>query len=206
MILFAACGRSGEPVANEGVVSTGNEAVESGATSGTEAAVAALKDFPDADFSGYAGLEGVEEFATYKDVTVADIAALVDAKETFVFLASFEDCPWCNAVIAELNAAAREAGIPVGSLDTRKNPAWKNNLDIDNYDLFVEYFGDYLEDDEDGRPHLYVPHIFFLCNGEVVYQHQGALAEMGNDPNMVLTDEQEEALIDIFRRGFATIR
>ena len=206
VILLSACGRSGRPAANADYVPEGTAAKAAGATSGTESVIAAMGAFPDIDLSGYAGLADVKTFAEYKDLTVADIAALKDAKETFVFLASFTDCPWCNAMIAGLNEAAVEAGVPVGILDTRKDPSWSNNLEIDDYDLFTEHFGSFLEEDEDGTPHLYVPHIFFIRNGEVIYEHQGALPEMGSDPGMKLTRDQKKALVDIYRRGFMAIR
>ena len=168
--------------------------------------LSAIAAYPDADMSGYAGLRDSGTLADYRDLTVADIADLMEQGETFAFMASFSDCPWCNAVIAEVNAAALEAGSPLGILDTRKDPAWQSNMDLADYDLFTELFGEYLEYDDDGLLHLYAPHFFCLKEGAVVYQYQGALPEMDSNPDTALSDAQKEALTDIFRKGFDAIR
>ena len=161
-----------------------------------------LAEFPPQDMSGYAGLADYTKELSFVDVTVQDIHRLKEEKETFVFVASFANCPWCNAIIGYINDAALENKATVGLLDTRKDPSWTSNMDITDYDLFVEDFGDQLEYDEENLLHLYVPHIFFIKKGEVVYEHQGALPEMGDDPHMELTDEQKQALTEIFREGF----
>ena len=149
---------------------------------------------------------GAQPESLFVDVTVADAQKLLEEKATFVWFASFSECPWCNAVLPYLTQAAAENSCRIGVLDTRKDPAWKNNTEIDDYDLFLELCGEYLDTDEEDKPHLYVPHVFFIRNGEVVYQHQGALPEMGDDPHMALSEEQKEALTDIFREGFRQIR
>lgn len=155
-----------------------------------------------ADMSGYAALAGYEKPLVFVDMTVADILERMDRGETFAVVASFADCPWCNAVITYVNDAALEVSVPVGLLDTRKDPSWVSNLQITDYDLFVERFGEYLSYDSDERLHLYTPHIFFIRDGEVVAEHQGAIPEMGSDPATPLDDRMKEKLIDIYRDGF----
>ena len=174
----------------------------------------ALSAFDPSDMSGYVGLDGyqLEEELPFVDVTVQDIHKLIEEKSTFALFISFADCPWCNAIIkyfAEVCAEQHHAfghDILVACLDTRKNPAWQSNLDIDDYDLFVEDFNDYLEYDSDNIKHLYVPHVFFIKDGAVVYEHQGAIPAMGSDPNMVLSEAQEEELRNIYREGFQALQ
>ncbi|MBO5564247.1 MAG: hypothetical protein J5935_01385 [Lachnospiraceae bacterium] len=161
-----------------------------------------LAQFPKADMSGYAGLADYDKETVFVDMTVKDVLELMDRGETFAVLTSFPDCPWCNATIRYVNDAALEAGVKVGSLNTRKDPSWQSNLDITDYDLFAEYFGECLEYDNNGIRHLYVPHIFYIKDGEIVYDHQGALPAMGDDPHLPLTEEQKEELREIFRAGF----
>ena len=212
MLLFglAGCGFAEKNEEAAAAFSSGNQTEAVSAEKNEEAVSAEtetppLSKFPIADMSGYAGLSDTAEKAVYRDVTVTDVAALIDEKETFALLASFPDCPWCNAAIDNINRAAMEAGFEIASMNTRRDPSWTSNLEMDDYDLFTEYFGRFLENDENGIPHLYVPHMFFIRDGEVVYEHQGAMPEMGNDPMMELTEEQEETLTDIFREGFQRI-
>ena len=164
-----------------------------------------LTNFPVADMSGYAGLKNYNQSVKFVDVTVKDVDTFLKEGKSFVLLTSFAECPWCNAIIPYLCDAASEAQATIALIDTRKDPSWKNNFDLLDYDLFAEDFGEYLATDEGDRPHLYVPHVFFIKDGKVVYQHQGALAEMGDNPHMELTNKQKEELRDIYRDGFRAI-
>lgn len=159
--------------------------------------------FPMSDMSGYPAFEGYEgEFAFY-DLTVADIARLMEDGESFAFIAAFSSCPWCNLCIAQLNEAALAEGVQVGYLNTRLNPEWTSNLDIDDYDTFVELFGDYLREDDDGILHLYTPHVFVVVDGQVVAERSGSVE--GADPSTGLTDEQAEQLVAEYREMLSRI-
>ena len=142
---------------------------------------------------GYDSMEDYKNEIMLRDTTVKEVADKMDAGETFVVFASFESCPWCNLLIPYLNDAAIEAGMTVGYIDTRANPEWANNMDIDDYDLFVEKFGKYLSEDEDGLPHLYTPDTYFIKKGKIVARHDGVTPGVEN-PSDPLTSEQEEQL------------
>ena len=228
MCVLAACGAggtgSGTAGSGSGTAGSGSDAdssadADASADSDADASagaysIDALSAFDHSDMSGYVGLDGyqLEDELPFVDVTVQDIHKLIEEKCTFALFISFADCPWCNAVIkyfAEVCAEQHHAfghDILVASMDTRKNPAWQSNLDIDDYDLFVEDFYDYLEYDSDNIKHLYVPHVFFIKDGAVVYEHQGAIPAMGSDPNMVLSEAQEEELRNIYREGFKALQ
>ena len=206
LLFVTACGSTGsaaEPADGAGAAEA--PAVEAVSETKAEADTSPLAGFPPADLSAYGFVADYDQPLQFVDMTVADVVQLVDAQETFAFVASFAECPWCNAAVPRLNRAAIEAGEIVGLIDTRKDPSWENNMDIADYDLFVEYFGNYLEEDEDGKPHLYTPHTFFIKDGAVVYQHQGALPEMDDDPAMTLNDTQEQAFVELFAEGFRAI-
>ena len=142
---------------------------------------------------GYNSMQEYSKEIMLRDTTVKEVADKMDAGETFVVFASFETCPWCNLLIPYLNDAAIEAGMTVGYIDTRANPDWANNMDIDDYDLFVEKFGKYLKEDEDGLPHLYTPDTYFIKKGKIVARHDGVTPGVEN-PSDPLTAEQEEQL------------
>lgn len=152
-----------------------------------------LGEFPAGDVEGFDTLADAETAAEFHEVTVADIARLMDAGQSFVLFCAFDDCPWCKATIGPVSEVAAARGWQLAFLDTRKDPSWESNLDIDDYDLFVERFGDWLEPDADGVPHLYVPSLFFVRNGQVVAVRQGVL-EGYDDPDVALNDEQRGQL------------
>ena len=109
----------------------------------------------------------------FEAMTVKDMLARIEAKDSFAIVFGFADCPSCQAAMPILEATAGSAGMSVGYVDTRANPEWQSNMDIDDYDELAAALGEYFELDEDGRQHLYVPHVFFIRDGEVVLQHQG---------------------------------
>ena len=146
-----------------------------------------------ADMSGYAGLKDYKGKIFLTDTTVKEAAALMDEGKSFVLFASFANCPFCNRLIPELCAAAEEEGLWIGYLNTRKNPAWNNNMDIDDYDLFVERFGGYLPLDANQVKHLYVPALIAVKDGKAVDFRQGVV-EGADNPSDPLTDSQREQL------------
>lgn len=165
------------------------------------AASADLSAYPAADISAYTGMADYEGDVRYVEMSVREVAELVRQDKSFVFAATFADCGWCNVMMAPLNDAAADAGVYVGLIDTRKDPSWTNNTEIEDYELFVKLFGDYLDRDDAGKPHLYTPHVFCVRNGEVVWQRQGTLTELGATPPESLTPEQYEALEQIYSEG-----
>lgn len=163
-----------------------------------------IDGYPASDLSGYAGLEGYEGELVFYDLTVKDIQQRMENGDSFAFIAAFSGCPWCNLCIAQLNDAALAEDMHVGYLNTRLDPSWTSNIDIDDYDIFVELFGDYLREDDDGILHLYTPHVFFIKDGQVVAEHSSTVE--GADPSQGLTEEQSQELIGIYREGFQSIK
>lgn len=157
-----------------------------------------LSGYVPADMSGYKYLDGDTVF---REMTVKDIASEMDADSTFVVVFSQTRCPWCNAALPVLEQIAEEEDLLIGYVDTRRDPTWKTNLQIDDYDLLVSRLGEYFPPDEFERPHLYVPHVFFIRDGEVVYQYEGASPDYDGSGDE-LTDAQASALAEIYREGF----
>ena len=163
-----------------------------------------FEGYPVSDMSGYPAFEGFGGELVFYDLTVADIQQRMENGDSFAFIAAFSGCPWCNLCIAQLNDAALAEGMHVGYLNTRLDPSWTSNIDIDDYDIFVELFGDYLREDDDGILHLYTPHVFFIKDGQVVAEHSSPVE--GADPSQGLTEEQSQELIGIYREGFEAIK
>ena len=145
------------------------------------------------DLSAYTSMSGQGGESRFVDATVAEIDQLMKDKESFVFLAAYEDCQYCDLLMPYLNEALADKGTYAGYLDTRKDPSWSSNTDIDDYDLFCKRFGRYLEKDENGNLHLYTPDIYVIKKGRVVAEYQGVV-EGADDPENALTSAQEKEL------------
>ena len=148
------------------------------------------------DLSAYTSMSGQGGESRFVDTTVAEIDQLMKDKESFVFLAAYEDCQYCDLLMPYLNEALADKGTYAGYLDTRKDPSWSSNTDIDDYDLFCKRFGRYLEKDESGNLHLYTPDIYVIKKGRVVAEYQGVV-EGADDPENALTSAQEKELREI---------
>ena len=155
------------------------------------------------DMSGYEGFEDTEH--VFYDMSVKDAAEAMDEGKTFAVYFGFAKCPWCIAVLPILNETAKEAGLTVGYVDTRKDPSWQSNIDIDDYDLFTERFGEYLDYDDNGILHLYTPHVFFIRDGKTVFEHSGSLeGHIAYEREM--SQEEKEELREIYRQGFQAMK
>ena len=135
------------------------------------------------------------------DTSVKEISKFMEEGRTFAFMATFEKCPFCNRAMPYVNKVLTERNLKIGYLDTRKDPSWQNNLDLEDYDLFAELFKDYLELDENNIPHLYVPDMYFIKDGKVVDNFTCSV-KGGDDPAAPLTLEQEKELLDGLNAAF----
>lgn len=159
----------------------------------------AASPYEKADMSAYAYLS--ESDTVFREMTARDVTREIDAGSTFVVVFSHARCPWCNAALPVLEQIAEEEDLLIGYVDTRRDPTWKTNLQIDDYDLLVSRLGEYFPLDEFERPHLYVPHVFFIRDGEVVFQYEGATSDYDGSGDE-LTEAQASALAEIYREGF----
>ena len=166
--------------------------------------VSSLTAYEISDMSGY-GVDEIKDSNVFRSMTVKDMAKEMDNKNTFAIYFGFNNCPWCKRILPVLNDMAKKEGMEIGYMDTRKDPSWSSNLDIDDYDKFVEIAGSYLDTDSDGKKHLYVPHTFFIKNGEVVYSHEG-VADNLEDPKGELSEDMKESIRNAVREGFDKMR
>ncbi len=173
--------------------------------SGGKASGDVLADYSVSDMTGYSGLSGYEKETVFVDVTMDDISKLMDSQSSFVLYCGYDNCPWCNALIQYLNDVALEQECKIAYLDTRRDPSWQSNVDIEGYDKFVEYFGEYLDPDAEGLPHLYVPDVYFVKNGEVVERHEGVTPGL-ESPTDQLTEAQKTELHDTLTEAFLKIK
>lgn len=176
-------------------------ACANGASPAGTSSDAALGKYEPVSLDSYECFSDYEGEYAFVSMTVQDIVAEMDAGSTFAVAAGFSNCPWCNTLFPYLNEVAIQRGATLGYLDTRANPEWQSNIDIDDYDLFAERFGSVLDEDADGIPHLYVPHVFFIKDGQLVDDHAGTVSGQENASDE-LSAEQQEELRTILNAGF----
>lgn len=146
-----------------------------------------------ADLYGYPSMLDYNGESRLMETSVAEVDQLMKDDKSFVLFIGYEECGYCSQLLPYLNDALTEAGTCAGYIDTRKDPEWMTNADIDDYDLFVKRFRRFLEKDEDGERYLYTPDLYVIKDGKVKAHHQGVLAGV-EDPDSPLTSSQEDEL------------
>lgn len=120
-----------------------------------------------ADMSGYktytSDMDGM-----YKNYTVKQLDKDISNNKSMIVYFGFNNCPYCNDLLPILTDINNHFKQEIYYIDTRKNPDWKSNLDIDDYDLLLTHIGKYLNKDENNKLHLYVPTIIFINEGKII--------------------------------------
>lgn len=97
----------------------------------------------------------------------ASVDEIIDTLENgngVVYL-GFPECQWCQRYVVYLNDVAKENNVDkILYYNIRED----RNNNSDNYLKIVDLLKDYLQDDEDGKPRIYVPAIIFMNNGKIV--------------------------------------
>ena len=156
-----------------------------------------------ADMSAYEYYDNSEDYV-YVTAYVKDMAEMMDEGKSFVIYFGFSRCPWCRDAMPILNEAAKEAGFDtVYYVNTREKEEWKSNLDIDDYDLFVELAGDYLKLDDNNIKHLYTPMVLFIKDGKIV---ETVSAPDYDAHEEAISDELREELKNTYLEAFAKVK
>ena len=139
-------------------------------------------------------LKFAEEYTLVPDDNVfvySDVDEIIDILEngTGVVYLGFPECQWCDQCVVYLNEVAKENGIlEIHYYNIREDRS--NNTE--NYQKIVALLEDYLEDDEDGNPRIYVPAVIFMNNGEIVgFDDETSLdTDDASTPSEYWTDER----------------
>ena len=114
---------------------------------------------------------------------------------TSVVFLGFPQCPWCQAIVPMLDEAAKAEGIDkIYYLNVREARA--NN--DETYQALVENLRDYLQEDEDGNPRIFVPDVTILRDGEIVGRYIQESDENARTPAEYWTEARRvKAIADL---------
>ena len=84
---------------------------------------------------------------------------------TGVVFLGFPSCPWCQAYAPMLNDLAKSYGLDTIYYHNTYDD-WKGNTE--EYQKYTELLSDYLQYDNVGNRHLYVPNAAFVIDGEII--------------------------------------
>ena len=125
---------------------------------------------------------------------IDEIINILEEGTGIVYL-GFPECKWCQQYVVYLNKVAKDRGISKIYYYNIREDREKNTED---YQKIVSLLEEYLEEDEDGNPRVYVPAVTFMSNGKILgFDDETAYDTKGyDDPSEYWTDKKVENLKD----------
>ena len=127
----------------------------------------------------------------------ANIDEVIDTLEdgTGVVYLGFPECKWCQQYTVYLNELAKDRNIPEIMYYNIREDRQGNTK---NYQTIVNILKDYLPEDEEGNPRVYVPAVIFMSNGKILgFDDETAYDTKGYDePSKYWTKKEVNDLKD----------
>ena len=122
----------------------------------------------------------VTEDNIYKYASKGEVLAAFESEKAVVFF-GFPECKWCQAYVKLLNDIAKEYGV---SEILYYNIKYDRSKNTKFYVKVQELTKEYLQEDEEGIPRIYVPDVYFIKDGKIIGHN--------NDTSMISKMELEE--------------
>lgn len=132
----------------------------------------------------------VSEDNIYKFASKEEVLAAFEAEKAVVFF-GFPECKWCQAYVKYLNDIAKEYGV---HQILYYNIKYDRNKNTEFYKKIQEIAKDYLLQDEEGNPRVYVPDIYFIKDGKIVGHNNDTSTISKMELEEYYTKENTEAL------------
>lgn len=135
----------------------------------------------------------------YIKTTMKQSYEMIKDKQTAVFFYGFSKCPWCKAMVQELNDAAKKLDMKVYYVNVRPNG---KDIRVDTNKWYVklqEVYSSFLDADK----RIYVPNVFVVKKGKVLANHEGTLDKYSDEQKkMSKADKKElkQIYIDLIKK------
>ncbi len=96
--------------------------------------------------------------------TIDQIIKTLESGTGIVYL-GFPECQWCQQYVVYLNEVAKDREI---STIYYYNIRQDRSDNTEEYQTIVNLLKDYLEEDEEGNPRIYVPAVILVRNGDII--------------------------------------
>lgn len=203
LALGAASGCAKGPAASQAVSSSNASA--SSAASQKNSQSAPLACVPDSPCDSQTDSQAEKEERAQQVRAITDTFIPMEFEEAIAFFENgkdgllyfgFPDCPWCQEVVPLLEQAAKDNGIDVYYIQTRDDE--RNRLYTDSQkERIIPYISDYIRDNDEGVPTLYVPLVLAVKEGKVISGHQGTVEDHDAKTRPMSEEEKEQVLQDL---------
>ncbi len=150
-----------------------------------------------ADMSAYEGF--MEEEHQFVKTQMSDFLLKLDANATGIYYFGYSTCPWCIEAVPILNEIAKEHNTSIYYVDKKAETSTGEECK-----KIESRLGDKLELDDEGKPHLYVPFVVAISEGEVRAYHTGTVDDHDAHERK-MTNEEIKELTQIYEDLFASV-
>lgn len=146
------------------------------------------------DMSAYEGFD--DKNNVFVKSSMQEAIEIFENKGSAIFYFGFAKCPWCKEALPIMNESAKAAGRSIYYVETR---------DLERNLLYTEeekaeivpYLYDYLDENDEGEKHIFVPFVVVVENGTVKSAHLGT-TESHDAKERQMNDEEKKELKKIY--------
>lgn len=150
-----------------------------------------------ADMSAYEGFMETEN--QFIQIDMKDAIQKINTDSSGIFYIGYSDCPWCIEAVPVMNEVAKANNQKIYYIDKKAESS-----DEASINEMTSILSNILEKDEDGNPHLYVPEVFVVKDGEIVANNMGTVE--GHDAReRKMTSEEQAQLKATYETMFASL-
>lgn len=133
-----------------------------------------------------------ELVADFKPISFSEAIDFFKEKKSGLLYFGFVNCPWCQELVPILHELTRQENVPVYYIETRNRENTRLYSDEER-DKISPYLKEFIKENKEGTPTLYVPLVVAVENGEVIAGHQGTTSDH-NAHEEKLSEAQKELL------------
>ena len=141
------------------------------------------------DLSDYEGFEDHDH--VFMESTMQEIITLLEEHENAIVYFGYPKCPWCIDALPIMNTCAKDANRFIYYVRTKDDNGDYLYTKEDEKKLFP-YMDKFLNENDKGEKHLFVPFVIVIKDGVVTDAHLGTLDSHDATKRHLNEDEKEE--------------
>lgn len=137
-----------------------------------------------ADMSGYETMKDANH--RFISIPMQDFLVKTENKESGIFYFGYVACPWCQEAVPVMNEVAKQLDLNIYYIDKKAETSDEATI------AKVEDVLKGILTEMDGKPHLYVPEVVVVKDGEIIDHHLSTIGDYDAHERTMTAQEQEQ--------------
>lgn len=147
------------------------------------------------DYDGFNDQEHI-----FLESSMDEVIELFEKKQSGIVYFGYPKCPWCIEAVPIMNDCAKLYNEKIYYVRTKDDNGKYLYTDQQKEKLF-KYIKEYLNFDENGKKHLFVPYVLVIKDGDVACSHLGTVKTHDSE-NRKMTEKEKNELLSIYKKMF----